>query len=158
MKKPSRKAREGGYAALGMAVHCPQPLAGTPTVYLHRLPPSLSAPLAVVSLRCLPLSSPSSPPCRIPLSSLSPLSLSPLSLSIPVGGDVAVSTRSALRANARSGGGRVLGRRHRRHLPPSSLTTRPPRKLGLAAVVVSPPSPLVVVVIPPTIHPTSSCS
>jgi hypothetical protein len=88
---------------------------------------------------------------------VSPVTL-PLSLSIPVGGDVAVSTRSALRANARSGGGRVLGRRHRRHLPPSSLTTRPPRKLGLAAVVVSPLSPLVVVVIPPTIHPTSSCS
>jgi hypothetical protein len=30
----------------------------------------------------------------------------------PVGGDVAISTRSTLRANARSGGGWVLGHRH----------------------------------------------
>jgi hypothetical protein len=89
---------------------------------------------------------------------VSPCHSPPLSLSIPVGGDVAVSTRSTLQVNARSGGGRVLGRRHRRHLPPLSLTTCPPHKLGLAAVVVLPPSPLVVVVIPPTIHPTRSCS
>jgi hypothetical protein len=130
------------------------PLRSTCTVCPpHRLPPSPSSPFDVSPFHLLHLL-PVVSPCRRCL----PLSLSPLSLSIPVGGDVAVSTRSALRANARSGGGRVLGRRHRRHLPPSSLTTRPPRKLGLAAVVVSPLSPLVVVVIPPTIHPTSSCS
>jgi hypothetical protein len=134
--------------------HLLVPLQSTCTVCPpHRLPPLLSSPFDVSPFHLLHLLPVVSPCCRC-----LPLSLSPLSLSIPIGGDVAVSTRSALRANARSGGGWVLGRCHRRHLPPSSLTTHPPRKLGLTAVVVSPPSPLVIVVIPPTIHPMSSCS
>jgi hypothetical protein len=124
-----------------MDVHYPQPLAGTPTVYLHCLPPLSSAPLTVVSLHCLP---PVVSPCCRCL---------PLLLSIPIGGDVAVSTHSALQANACSGGGQMLGCCHCCHLPPSSLTTHPPLQ-----VVVSPPSPLVIVIIPPIIHSMNSCS
>ena len=63
-----------------------------------------------------------------------------MSLSISVGGDVAVSTRSTLRANVHSGGGQVLGHHHH-CLPPLSLTTPPPCQLGLTVVVALPHPP-----------------
>jgi len=95
---------------------------------------ALSAPLSIVSLHCLAPLSPLSHPCHCYL----PLSLPPLSLSIPVGGDMAVSTCSTLWVNAHSGGGQVLGHCHFCCLLPTlSLTTHPPCKLGLVAVVVS---------------------
>jgi hypothetical protein len=107
--KTLAQGARGGNAAPGMALHSPQPLApSAPLVVVpphRRVPPSPSSDFVV------------SPPCHLPLL------LTPLSLSISVGGDVAVSTRSALRANASSGGGRVLGRRHRRlspHIHPTS--------------------------------------
>jgi hypothetical protein len=131
-----------------MRTLCP----ATPTVYSDCLPPSPSSPFVVSSAP-----SPSSPfvvlplhlRCLAPVIDVSPcccclaLSLSPSSLSIPIGGDVTDSTRSTLRVKTRSGGGRVLGRRHSyRLLPTSSLTTCPPRKLGLAAVGGIAPVPL----------------
>ena len=126
---------QGGYAALGMAIHCPQLLAGTPTVYLcHLLPPPSSHFIVLpLCLHCLtPVIVIS--PCHCCL----PLSLSPPSLSIPIGGDMAVSTCSTLWVNAHSGGGQVLGHCHFCCLLPTlSLTTHPPCKLGLVAVVVS---------------------
>jgi hypothetical protein len=64
-----------------------------------------SAPLAVISL------------CRCCL---------PLSLSIPVRGDVAVSTRFTPQANARSGGARVLGHHHSPHHSPRHSPRYPP--------------------------------
>jgi hypothetical protein len=79
-----------------------------------------------------------------------PIVMSPRHID-PVGGDMAISIRSTLQANAGL----------------SSLTTHPPCEQGLAVVlVVSPPSPLVVIVSPPLVprqvapmvHPTSSSS
>jgi hypothetical protein len=67
-----------------------------------------SAPLTVISPCC----------CYLPvlLSSLCRSHL--LSLSIPIGRDVAVSTRFTLRANAHSGGAQVLGHCHSPHHSP----------------------------------------
>ena len=88
-------------------------------ICLHRLPPS---PLsAFVVSPFISVISPLSSPLVIVVS---PCHSPPLSLSIPVGGDVAVSTRSALQANARSGGGRVLGHHHR-SLPPLRCLSPP---------------------------------
>jgi hypothetical protein len=153
MKKPSRKVREGAMlpqVCYTVPSHLLVPLQSTCIICPPPPHPSSScAPLAVVCLRRLPLHLPPVvSPCRLPLS------LAPLSLSIPVGGDVAVSTRSALRANA----------------GPSSLLSPPPvvsrytftPQAGARSGGGVAPSPLVTVVItvviPPTIHPTSSCS
>ena len=105
--------------------------------------PSLSSPLVSIT-----------PPAIVIFPCLPSVVLPPLSLPIPIGGDVAVSTCFTLQVNACSGGGQVLGCHHSSNLlPPLSLTTGLPYRL--TAVEVSHPSPCIVVTIPPTIHPTS---
>ena len=116
--------------------HLLVPLQSTCIICLHHLSPSLLSAFIVSPF--ISIISPVIFPVISPCYRCLPLSLSPLSLSIPMGGDVAVSTCSALRVNAHSGGGQVLGCHHRCLLPPLSLTTHPPCKLGLTAVVVSP--------------------
>jgi len=126
-----------------------------PQAWPYTVPSHLLVPLQSTCVICplchhLPsLSHPFVSPCCCCL----PLSLSPPLLSIPVGGDVAVSTCSTLWVNAHSGGGWVLGHCHSCCLlPMSSLTTCPPCKLGLPAVVVSLPSPLVIIIPPNPPH------
>jgi len=121
----------------------------------YTVPSCLLIPLWSTCIICPPchhlpsLSCPFISPCQHCL----PLSLPPLSLSIPVGGDMAVSTHSTLWVNAHSGGGQVLGHHHSCCLLPMlSLTTHLPCKLGPAVVVVLPPSPLVIIIPPNPPH------